>query len=646
MLLKSLYLRNFRTYRGPEEINFANGDKNITIIQGDNEVGKTTIMNAITWCIYGVEYYKKAGNEPIWSKSTSYDLENGDEDFVEVRLVMEDAKGKEVKFVHKLEFYKNDNGECKKGSSEQKIYIDEKPVTFKDTYINKHMPKNIRKYYLFDGEQLENYFDEDNQIIKKSVYQLSQLNLLKKTKTHLDTRKKEFANKLDKLNPKLSYYMQKKIDAEENLEKKEEALSTTNTNIKNWESKKTEAEEKISQFGDNPEKLIKQKKDLENQLDKLDYQIANENEDLNKFLFINFPKVMSINSLLNVKEICHDLEEKGFIPARYKKEFLEYLLEQHKCICGADLSEGSEAYKKMKQLCDETDEATNIADTVNILLGSINTIIDDFPTTFREDLKQKRKDISDLNDERKSVSMQITNINNLLSEDDEEEIQSLQEKVETYTNLIKSNAEKVGKYKEQIKNLKEEIKGLDEKIAAEENKATEKTDIQKSIDFCQAASDEIERIYKELEVDIHRKLQELTSEEFTKIHWKEFYRGVSIDEDFNVIIHKKRGDIVPNDLSKGGQLVLALSFMTALNSLSGFELPIIIDTPLSRLDEPIKQNIGKYLHEYTKTKQVTLLVTGSEYSEGFRTEIRDYVGKKYTLNYSQINDGITKIDEN
>lgn len=647
MLLKSLYLKNFRTYKGPEEINFANGDKNITIIQGDNEVGKTTIMNAITWCIYGAEFYKKPGNEPIWSKSTSYELENGEEDFVEVRLILEDAKGKEVKFIHKLEFFKNDNGDCVKGSSNQNIYIDEIPVSFKDTYISKHMPKNIRKYYLFDGEQLENYFDEDNEVIKKSVYQLSQLNLLKKTKTHLDARKKDFATKLDNLNPKLSYYLQKKINCEEKLEKKEDTLSTTNSNIKNWESKKSAAEERIRLFGDNPEKLINQKGDLEKQLEKLDENITSANENLNKFLFSNFPKIMSINSLLDVKEICHDLEEKGFIPARYKKEFLEYLLEQHECICGADLSEGSDAYNKMKQLCDETDEATNIADTVNILLGSINTIIDDFPITFTQDLKQKRSEISELNEERKQVSKQITNINNLLSEDDEEEITKLQGKIQTYETLIKSNSVKIGAYEEQIKNLKDEIKDLEEKITEEEGKASEKTDIENSIDFCQITSDEINRIYKELEGDIHTKLQRLTSEEFTKIHWKkEFYKGVTIDDDFNVIIHKENGDIVPNDLSKGGQLVLALSFMTALNSLSGFELPIIIDTPLSRLDEPIKENIGKYLHEYTKQKQVTLLVTGSEYSEGFRKEIREYVGKKYTLNYQQIKDGITKIEEN
>ena len=111
-----------------------------------------------------------------------------------------------------------------------------------------------------------------------------------------------------------------------------------------------------------------------------------------------------------------------------------------------------------------------------------------------------------------------------------------------------------------------------------------------------------------------------------------------------VQIIKEGGYVTPDDLSKGGQLVLALSFMTALNSLSGFGLPIVIDTPLGRLDEPIKENIGKYLPEYTKNKQVTLLVTGSEYSDAFRKGIRNHVGKEYELNYIQEKDGITTIE--
>lgn len=646
MILKSLHLKNYRTYQGPETIDFATGDKNITIIQGNNEVGKTTIMNAITWCLYGVEYYKNEGNEPIWSKSTSYDLENGEEDYVEVKLIMEDSKGKEVKFIRTLEFYKNDAGECKKGATEDTILIDEVPVGIKPLFMNKHLPKNIREYFLFDGEQLEKYFKEDNTHIKKSVYKLSQLDLLKKTIDHLKTREKDFNNDLGKLNPSLSLYLNKKTKTQENLAETKTLLKDTEKNIKNWEAKIEDAENKIKQFGENPTDLIEKKKSLQNDQKRLDMRIVGEEKDYERFLIKHFPEVLSFNSLVHVKEICHDLEERGFIPARYKKEFLEYLLEQHECICGADLSEGSDAYIKMKQLCDETDEATNISDTVNILLGGINNILDNFPVNFIDDVRNKKIKIEELNNEREFVSKKITEIEVLLSESDEDEVKKLQSKITTFTNLVNSNRINLGKYEQKIEDLESDLIDIEEKIKEEKAKSGQRSDIESSIDFCITAREEVERIYDELIVEMHNKLQELTSEEFGNMHWKEFYNGVTIDEDYNVIIHKEGGDVVPNDLSKGGQLVLALSFMTALNSLSGFELPIIIDTPLGRLDEPIKENIGRYLPQYTRRKQVTLLVTSSEYSVGFKKGIQDYVGKLYTLRYIQEKDGITKIEEN
>ena len=646
MILKSLYLRNYRTYRGPEEVIFATGDKNVTIIQGNNEVGKTTIMNAITWCLYGVEYYRNEGNEPIWSKSTSYDLENGDEDHVEVKLTMEDSKGKTVEFIRTLEFYKNDFGECRKGASEDKILVDGMPVSFKNLYISKHLPKNIREYFLFDGEQLEKYFKEDNKHIKNSVYQLSQLDLLKKVRSHLSTRQNEFNSELKQLNPSLGHVLQKEKDLNEKLEDKKKTLAETNQNIAKWEHKIKENEELIAQFGEDPSKWIDKKKSLVTQLKNKDIKINKEKEEYNKFVIKGLPKILSINSLLDVKSICEDLEEKGYIPARFKKEFLEYLLEQHECICGADLSEGTDAYNKMKELYDKTDETTNIADTVNLLLGSVNNIINNFPKTFKEDIKTRRNSIVKLNNERDALATEITEVETLIGDADEDKIKELQSSITTFENLVKNNSVKIGKYEEQIKNIEEELSGIKEEIKKEEAKTGQKTDIETSIAFCKSAAEEISRIYDELEVEMHQKLQDLTSEEFGNMHWKEFYNGVSIDNEYNVTIHKEGADVVPNDLSKGGQLVLALSFMTALNSLSGFELPIIIDTPLGRLDEPIKENIGKYLPQYTRKKQVTLLVTSSEYSVGFREGIKDYVGKEYTLEYIQEKDGITTIEQN
>lgn len=644
MILKSLFLKNYRTYRGPETVDFATGDQNITIIQGNNEVGKTTIMNAITWCLYGREYYKDKGNEPIFSKSTSYDLEPGDEDNVEVTLTMEDKKGKTVKFIRKLLFYKNDAGICKEDSTDFEILVDDMPVSFQSTYIKKHLPSDIKEYFLFDGEQLESYFTEDKSNIKRSVYQLSHLDVLQNTIKHLKSSKKDLEDQLADLNPVLGRLRKNETRYLEEIEFNTNEIRRIDSDIANWKIIIDENSEQIRRSGQDPNELIDEKENLKKELERLDTRIDAEEKRFGEFLMKNLPKIVSTPYLLHVKILCKELEEKGFIPARFKKEFLEFLLEEHECICGADLSEGTAGHAKLQQLYEETDDATNIADKVNLLLGSLNSIIDKFPFKFKDTLVSKKKNIKDFKTERSSVSKRITEINNELAGIDEEKVKELQKEIQNYESLILSNTEKKGKIKHQIEDTQKLLEDVRAEIIEEEKKLDVRNDIQSSLNLCNDLFSECKKIYHDLEEDIHNKLQELTSHEFENLHWKNFYKGVVIDKDYEVKILKEGGDIVPQDLSKGGQLVLALSFMTALNSLSGFGLPIVIDTPLGRLDEPIKENIGKYLHEYTKDKQVTLLVTGSEYSEEFRQGIRDHVGKEYELNYIQEKDGITTIN--
>ena len=644
MILKSLFLKNYRTYRGPETIDFATGSNNITIIKGNNEVGKTTIMNAITWCLYGKEHYKNEGNEPIFSKSTSYDLDIGEEDTVEVRLVMEDEKGKEVKFIRTLLFYKNDMGICREDSRDFEILIDEMPKSYQSTYIRKHLPSDIRKYFLFDGEQLESYFDEDKKTIKKSVYQLSHLDVLENTIKHLNASKKDLENQLAKLNPILGRLRKNESKLVEEIEEQKDNLITIESNINKWEEFIENASKEIKRFGEDPSELIDKKNNLKSELNKLDSNIEDSEKELGTFLVNNMPKIMSIQYLLNVKEQCKELEEKGFIPAKFKKEFLEYLLEEHECICGADLSEGTSGHAKLVELYEATDITTNIADNVNLLLGSLNNIIDKFPFDFEEKLLSKKRKIETSNSDRRDLSKQITDIDDKLAGIDENTVKNLQKEIKRHEILIKINSEKKGGISRQIELDEGRLEQVRKDLIEEEKKVGIKNEKQASLDLCNAVLSETKAIYKELEQDIHNKLEELTSHEFGNLHWKEFYQGVTIDDDYDVKILKEGGYVVPNDLSKGGQLVLALSFMTALNSLSGFGLPIVIDTPLGRLDEPIKENIGKYLPEYTKNKQVTLLVTGSEYSDEFKKGIRDHVGKEYELNYIQEKDGITTIN--
>ena len=53
MLLKHLKMWNFRQFYGETEIVFSTDpNKNITLVHGENGVGKTTLLNAILWCLF------------------------------------------------------------------------------------------------------------------------------------------------------------------------------------------------------------------------------------------------------------------------------------------------------------------------------------------------------------------------------------------------------------------------------------------------------------------------------------------------------------------------------------------------------------------------------------------------------------------
>ena len=55
MKLQELQLTNFRQFYGEQLIEFASGvgDKNITVLHGYNGAGKTALLNAFIWCLYG-----------------------------------------------------------------------------------------------------------------------------------------------------------------------------------------------------------------------------------------------------------------------------------------------------------------------------------------------------------------------------------------------------------------------------------------------------------------------------------------------------------------------------------------------------------------------------------------------------------------
>ena len=79
--------------------------------------------------------------------------------------------------------------------------------------------------------------------------------------------------------------------------------------------------------------------------------------------------------------------------------------------------------------------------------------------------------------------------------------------------------------------------------------------------------------------------------------------------------------------------------MAALNQVSGFDVPIIIDTPLGRISSKPKAEIAKNLSEYLKEKQVILLVTDEEYNSEVRKRLINRVCNEYIINFIETKKG-------
>ena len=143
------------------------------------------------------------------------------------------------------------------------------------------------------------------------------------------------------------------------------------------------------------------------------------------------------------------------------------------------------------------------------------------------------------------------------------------------------------------------------------------------------------RVKKRLIDDIRKTIEQKTQDYFISLIWKKGeFSKIGIDEGYNVSVINRFGDECLGSLSAGERQVLALSFLAALREVSGFDAPIIIDTPLGRISDKPRENIAELLPKFLKGSQVTMLTTDSEY-KGVRGKLLDHVGKEYELNFDE-----------
>lgn len=130
-------------------------------------------------------------------------------------------------------------------------------------------------------------------------------------------------------------------------------------------------------------------------------------------------------------------------------------------------------------------------------------------------------------------------------------------------------------------------------------------------------------------------LEKAITQRFNELSRKgEIINKATIDpENFHIELERGGRPFGRDELSEGEKQLLAISIVWALRDISGMPLPVIVDTPLGRLDSDHRLNmIQKYFPQ--ASHQVILLATDTEIDDDALQLLRPAVSHGYDMEFS------------
>ncbi len=130
----------------------------------------------------------------------------------------------------------------------------------------------------------------------------------------------------------------------------------------------------------------------------------------------------------------------------------------------------------------------------------------------------------------------------------------------------------------------------------------------------------------------------MTAAHRTMAHKKDLVERVDIDEGCNVKLLNSRGDDVRDlDLSAGEKQIFTQALISAVAQVSGRVFPMLIDTPLGRLDVAHRRGVLQHLIE--RKGQVILLSTNTEVVGEYFDLIKPHILRSYIIEHEHV-DGV------
>src|SRR5665648_59358 len=644
MRINAIEIKNYRHHKDLKMEFPNNGDHDLHLIIAKNGVGKTNLLNSIAWCFYEKEPHlnkdedKKTSDPKIIYNLTAQEeaIQCGQEFFeVSVKIHTEDNINKMI-FERKC-IVKSDTGFTREPSFSAITTSPNGESTVKEgqeaiDVVNSYVPHALREYFFFDGEQLFNYFDdrhEKNSIIRESIHKMSQVQSLTTSKGRLKSIIKDYQTEATKLNPDI-----KSLNAEEDAIA--EKINNNEKDLDSYIEENIKAERQMDEINEylRGQSSIAKDKELFDEKEArksiCDDEYSNLVKRLGSFVREYTIQLGCYESNLKVLNVIKEMHASGQLPTVVDKDLLKKILQDHRCIiCHHDLEKEEEAL--IQEMYDKL-QVTN--ETAEIFL-QIKDYLRDMTIRVSDYSNKKALIISKMSDKEKEITelaQQMDTLYAKFANSDVDEINNQAHELKRLKTCYDFNLTRIGASEAALKKLRIELDEKQKFIKKAMEKESLCVDINKKCKQSEEIAIIVEKIETEMMDEVRKKMQEVTMSFFQKLVWKkDTFKSIELDADYKLKLYHVSGQNWINYVSAAEKALLALSYTLALHNLTGYNTLLFIDTPVSRVSDDNRINFAETLIEVSKSKQIIMTLTPSEYKDEIESVLKSMAATNRTL---------------
>ena len=500
------------------------------------------------------------------------------------------------------------------------------------------IPLSVSQLFFFDGEKIEQLADlkHSARLLSEATYSLLGVDVIEQLAKDLGIleQRKKIA-----LKDELDQQRIEKIKGEvEEVRRKREALKQERAAAQN----DLEGREKSLRKTDNRYRLeggglFERRKEIENKRSQTYGQLQNIETELRELAAGPAP-------LLLVQDLLAGIEQQDIKEQEAAKAYLlDDILTERDSSLVTKIKKHSESKKLLASveqfLLSDREERTK-KKAVEPYLRLDDQVRNDLHRLLYTGLSDTERKAKFLLKDHERVQQELDNIDRQLAEVPEED------KIAEFVNRRKKLQAEIEKAQSSIAVLDTELDRVKNDIGAKEALLSREIEKSVEIEFAQEDTKRIMEhsgkvrdtlnVFRQALVKQHiGHIERLVLDSFRQLLRKEsLVTDLRISpDDFQLELRNASGEhILPDRLSAGERQLLAVSLLWGLARASGRPLPIVVDTPLGRLDASHRTHlVERYFPN--ASHQVLLLSTDEEIDEKYYPKLKSRVGHSYVLEF-------------